>query len=426
MVNQVIVSAANFFVVILIGRYCGAEDLGTYYLAYSSLIFAIAFQQTLVSKPYTNLGSRYEAEERAVYAGHSLLMQFFLSIVFLLLLAAIGIGIHLLSSSSLGIAFISLALFSPFMLLREFARRYLLTHLRFVQVVVLDSAVAVLQVAGMLLLAVSNNLSVPAAFAAVGLSCSVVGIVWIIQSRRQFPIRLHGLRSAALRNWRFGRWLLASELVVVARGQVIYWMVLAFMGLAATGVLSACMTVVRLANPVMFGIANACEPLLARALASDGITRLRLMIWQITLAASTVIILLCLLIYTFGVQIMNLAFRWSYGEQGSLLALLLAGTAVSTIGLAPAGALNAIGRPDMSFKIRAIGLAATVLLALFMLPAWGLVGGGIAMFVSTAFVGITRWVVCHLKTSSAELQITQVNFSRPLTSGKHLDEVASR
>jgi len=52
LLDQVFVSLTNFSTGILIGRFCSKDELGRYMLGYSVILFAIAFQQMLISSPY--------------------------------------------------------------------------------------------------------------------------------------------------------------------------------------------------------------------------------------------------------------------------------------------------------------------------------------------------------------------------------------
>ena len=52
LLDQVFVSLTNFSTGILIGRFCSKDELGFYMLGYSVVLFAVAFQQMLISSPF--------------------------------------------------------------------------------------------------------------------------------------------------------------------------------------------------------------------------------------------------------------------------------------------------------------------------------------------------------------------------------------
>src|SRR5438270_403396 len=82
-----------------------------------------------------------------------------------------------------------LAAVMPFALLREFGRRFAFAHLHMAEALVLDGAVAALQLAGLAWLAATGALSAGTAFAAVGAACALTGAVWLYLARREFVVR---------------------------------------------------------------------------------------------------------------------------------------------------------------------------------------------------------------------------------------------
>src|SRR3954471_14828370 len=64
LVDQALVSGTRFLTTIIIGRYCGAADLGTYSLAFSLLILGGCFQEAIVTTPYAVLGQRLRRRSR--------------------------------------------------------------------------------------------------------------------------------------------------------------------------------------------------------------------------------------------------------------------------------------------------------------------------------------------------------------------------
>src|SRR3954463_3310893 len=76
LVDQGLVSGTRFLTTIIIGRYCGAGDLGTYSLAFSVLVLGGCFQEAIVTTPYAVLGQRLRRRSRTTYAGGIARMHF--------------------------------------------------------------------------------------------------------------------------------------------------------------------------------------------------------------------------------------------------------------------------------------------------------------------------------------------------------------
>src|SRR5436190_12762522 len=69
LVDQALVSGTRFLATIIVGRYCGAGELGTYTLAFSLLVLVGCFQEAIVTTPYAVFGQRLRRRSRATYAG---------------------------------------------------------------------------------------------------------------------------------------------------------------------------------------------------------------------------------------------------------------------------------------------------------------------------------------------------------------------
>src|SRR5215216_1683243 len=76
LIDQGLVSGTRFLTTIIVGRYCGAGDLGTYSLAFSVLVLGCCFQEAIVTTPYAVLGQRLRRRSRTTYAGGIARMHF--------------------------------------------------------------------------------------------------------------------------------------------------------------------------------------------------------------------------------------------------------------------------------------------------------------------------------------------------------------
>src|SRR5947209_4562429 len=88
--DQAVVSGTSFLTTILIGRWCGADELGIYSLGFTLLVTWGCVQESLVALPYTIRRHRLLRETQAEYAGSVLVHQGLLSALALVTLAATG------------------------------------------------------------------------------------------------------------------------------------------------------------------------------------------------------------------------------------------------------------------------------------------------------------------------------------------------
>src|SRR5881227_1265782 len=124
LVDQALVSGTRFLATIIVGRSCGAGELGTYSLAFSLLVLGGCFQEAIVTTPYAVLGQRLRRRSKAAYAGAVARMHFLAALggaVFLVGVAAVGFLFKIPGLPT--IAFV-LAVTLPCSLAIEFVRRF--------------------------------------------------------------------------------------------------------------------------------------------------------------------------------------------------------------------------------------------------------------------------------------------------------------
>src|SRR5216683_1647767 len=261
LIDQAVVSGTSFLTTILIGRWCGASELGVYALGFSLLVSWGCVHQSLIALPYTIYRHRTRRGTQEEYAGSALVHNGLLSALALVALA-VGALFLSLGGTMVGLAAVlwALAGVMPFALLREFSRRFAFAHLRMTQALVLDVAVAAVQLPGLAWLASRGALSATTAYAAFGTGCALSGAVWLYLDRSSFSIRWKKVWPTMRQSWSLGRWLCASQATVWLQAYFIHWLLACVVGPTATGVYAACMTVVMFSNPLLLGISNALAP----------------------------------------------------------------------------------------------------------------------------------------------------------------------
>src|SRR3989442_1080849 len=84
---------------------------------------------------------------------------------------------------------LALAGVMPFALLRDFGRRFAFAHFYIARVLILDVAVAAIQLAALGWLGWTGRMSAVTAFAALGGACGLTAVVWLCLARAKFVIR---------------------------------------------------------------------------------------------------------------------------------------------------------------------------------------------------------------------------------------------
>jgi hypothetical protein len=166
--DQAVVSGASFLATVLISRWTSPSQLGLYAIGISVLISMISIQDSLISLPYTI--QRHQALSTPnEHAGSSLALCGLLSALGVVVLSVTALGLSAGGSGPEPTAMTwALAGAAPFALLRDFGRRLSFAHLRMGPALILDIAVAAIQLIALCWLGWTGRMSTASAYVAIG------------------------------------------------------------------------------------------------------------------------------------------------------------------------------------------------------------------------------------------------------------------
>jgi O-antigen/teichoic acid export membrane protein len=387
MADQATVSAANFLTTVVIGRLAGPEELGLYSMAFSAVVWILAFQETLVSLPYTVLSARLTPAARTLYAGSSLVHTAGLAMVASIGLALAWLGSTLVVGWQPAAGMLSvLAIIVPVLLLRDFIRRLLFAHLEHSSAARLDIVVTALQLSGLGMVAWAGSMSARSAWVVVGLSSGAVGAIWLFAHRRLLEARRDAVREDWRRNWTFGRWGFASRILGNINSDItMVWVVAALLGTQATGVFAACMAIVAFSNPFVIGMSLYLTPAICQAFVDrDDAARRRVVAW-VTLVMGACMGAFCVAAWLYGDAVMVTVYGAGYEGYHATVTVLAATVFATVLAHGPGTALLALDRPELNFRASVAGMVVTVpAVAVLAVPlgptgvAWGLLLGHLA------------------------------------------------
>ncbi len=379
--DQAIVSGTSFLTTVLIGRACGPEELGGYSLGFSLWMLAQSMLHALVLIPYTVHVNRQPGRLHAVYAGASLVQAGGLAVVALLGMSAwattLNSGFVPLESS---VVVWGVAAVIPLMMLRDVARRFAFARLHALQACFLDLTVAIVQIGGIAALVAHDLLSANRVFLMIGLGCGIAGGAWLWLQKDSFRITRRSWPAALHRNWRFGRWVFAGQMVSQLNSEILMvWLLVFLLGKASAGVFAACMSIVLISNPFLLGIGNVLTPRITRAFYEGGPRQLRRAVARATLLIGGTMTLFCVAVVLLGgVAIVGL-YGPEYRGNEAVICVLAISVSIGSLGMAVGSGLWALDRADVNFKVNCAGLAVTSISAAVLIPLLGLLGTALAM-----------------------------------------------
>lgn len=374
LLDQAVVSAASFLAVLAIGRLAGPDELGAWALAASIVALAVAGQDALVSRPYTILRRGSGVADRRL-AGAALLTSAALS---LLVAASLALAAFALGDAAAGPVLYAVALVIPLVLMREFARRHAFASLNVRRALALDATASALFIAATLGLALFGTLTAPLALAGLAAANAATVVAWLWSRRRDLVLpRRRRLRSAA-RFWAYGRWLLLEAGAAQVQGYAALWLSFALLGAASAGVYAASLSIVALANPLLFGFMNILTPRCVAALRSGGSAQLWTQVGRDTLLVGATLGAFAAGAWLVGPTLLALLYPGpGYAEGPLVLTLLAAGLAIGGLGVPAVAGLAALGRARL-LAVQGVCVAAATMGAVLCGLWWGGLAGGAA------------------------------------------------
>ena len=396
MFDQGVVSGTNFFTTLILARACSQDELGVYSLAWTIVVFLTALQANLITVPYTMYCHRRSGAALAEYAGSALAHQLITSLG----AVACFLGLNVLLSLGLGPASMRPAAWVllgviPFVMLRDYARRFTFAHLALATAITIDVVAAVLQLGTLLVLRELGLLSASAVYAAMGMACAVASLCWWFLDSQ--PMHFSRVRFFAdwKRNWLFGRWAMLSQLTSLAL-YALPWLLASVHGEAATGELHACMTLVGLSSLFILGLNNLLMPKAARAFGQQGAHALFGVLRQAALWVLVVLGGLCVGVYFAGDFLAGIIYGAQYADTGPLLTILALAALTDAMGLTASTGLWAMDRPGIGIIGDMTQLLITLGVALWLVYPLGTIGIAIAMLAGRTTGAAVRWLTLWL------------------------------
>jgi len=388
--DQAIVSATSLATLVIIGRATSPGELGLYYLVISVVFMAIGVHEQIVAAPYTVYSKRHQGEALDRYTGSVWFHHFAVTGLGIAMLLAAIAALSLSGAQQIVPGMWSLLIAGPFVLLREWIRRFAFADLNIIPAILLDAVVAVLQVGGLLLLWHYERMTIYSIFEVMGVACALACLGWYLLAKPTAQFDSKQYWPDWTQNWSFGRWAVRSYVVASTIPFVMPWIVALTVGMTAAGVLAACNTVVNIANLFLMSMDRVLVPRAAQSFAHGGRGELR----RVLLAAALVILpalgAFSLFVYLFGARLAVFVFGPQYQGHGGILTTLAVVMLTNGVGTIAGTGLWAMDSPKINFVADLVTLVVTVAAGFALVVPLGAFGAALAMLAGTSAGCVVR------------------------------------
>jgi O-antigen/teichoic acid export membrane protein len=411
LVDQGVVSFGNFLLNVLLARTLKVEDYGEFALFLGAIFILRTIDYSLISYPLSVRMCVAGEEERAGLLGNTILLAAALSLVLVVVMA--------LGTTLLEVDHIVLPACLCYLCwqAQETFRRSLLADFRYREAVAGDGIAYVGQAMLIALLARLDAVTLPAALYMMSVTFGIGAMMHAWKLRYSWP-NVAEARLMAREYLSVGMWSLVNYQLVLARVQLLPWMLAALAGTAATASLQAGLNIANMMNPIIFGIGNAVPQVAAHAYRTGGL------IGALRAASGYVLfgLIPILLISAAGILMPDLLLRTVYGPSSPYLAaaaalpfLMVAGV-LDYIAEMISKTLLGVEAGRLASLVNAMAVCAAAVLAFALIGALGVYGACLALLIAnlvraTGAVIAIAWLIASQRSRAPARSAAVVGLS---------------
>lgn len=391
LVDQAVVSGANFLTGIIIARFLGAAEFGRYAIAWSFIFLIYNVQASLITGPMMTIGPSLPGAQQKRYMGGVLVQQLALCVLAGLctysgaLAAAYAVPGWRLDTLAAPLALLAVVAQLP-----DFLRMYFYYQNQNAVSFTVDFTRYGIQTSALLALFVfwPQHSSIANALHVMWISALASALVccWRM-SRAEFSQA--DIRHSIARHWLFSRWLLASSFLIWFRDSLLNMAVGAYVGLTEAGLMRAAQQLVAIVNMPLQALAKIAPSRASSAYTHGGSNGLTAYLKRFVIKYIAVVGLLPLLIAVFAEPLLTTLYGAGYAPAAMFVRLFTLIMAVYLCREVFAIMLRAMQMPRYEFYSY---LASAVILATAIVPmiqGYGVKGALIAELIS----GIASFLV---------------------------------
>ncbi len=404
LVDQGLISGANFILGIVLARHLAPDQYGAYALAFQVFLFLSVAYSALVLEPLSVFGSSVYRNSNREYLGALLRIHAAIAfIIFLGLCTCAWVVGQVSPSGDLTSALIGVGIAAPCMLLFSLARRGFYVKLAPLQAALGALGYFAVVLGGLLLVFHRHSLSPLVAFLLIAAGAGVTAPMMVTRLRFSIKPRTAALRLSEVvhRHWGYGRWALGSAVAIWFSTAIYYPILVSFHGLAETGALQA---LTNFSSPIaqVFAAMSLLSLPYAAGIhhqkSSRGISHLAAKLALIYAGGTT---LYWLLVVLFRWQIVENLYAGKYMGIVGLIPWLALASVLRISATSQAIILRAMHAPSLVFVAYGAASVVDIVAGIPCTWAFGLWGAIFGMVLASAVALVVTLVMLYCHTPSA-------------------------
>lgn len=376
--DQLLSSASNFALGVLIARAGGADALGTFGIAFLVWLAVMGANRALVAEPMTVVGS---TEDSDAQLGEGLSATLALGAVVGAALALVAGGLLLLGVPA--VALLALAPWLPSLLAQEYFRLMAFRLQRPFQALISDVVFATTQAAGIVGLYMLDERSIAAFLATWGMGATLGAVAGLVMC----GIRVSACRGGAAHVrglWTQSRWFLGESGTSFVAGQGYLLLLPILLGTAQFGLFRAGQSLIGPIVVLFLAGGSVGLPECVRRLRHDGVRGLAAYASRLTAVVVVLAVVYCGTVALLAVPLLRVIYGASFTDAALVTVLIAVSYIVAALHFGFGQALKAAGQLPRLWFVRAISAAVSIIAMVVLVNAFGLIGAGWASIATTS------------------------------------------
>lgn len=321
LLDQALVSGANFLTNILLARGLGFREYGIFALSWMVVLFANSLQYAFVITPMVSIGPKQEDADKPAYYGAVLAQELaFAALATALVFVGALVLTRLHPAWRAGGLALPLAFAAFAYLLQDFLRRYFFSTGRSGAALRSDALSYLTQLPILALMARNPHTPIGRMLWVIS-ATSMAGFLACVRSYGPICFRKAAAADVLRRHWRMSRWLAPSAFMSWGAGNVFLMAAPVYYGAPAAAALRAAQNIVAVAHIWFLGLDNVVPAEAARQLHRGGVESLLRYIQSVLRNWGGLTLAFALCIAAAPEFWLHLAYGDKYASYGGLLRL---------------------------------------------------------------------------------------------------------
>lgn len=373
--DQGLYSLTNLITGMILARAVTKDSYGIYVLIMSIGTTIMGIQRAIVSVPYTVSKDEFKDENNSYLASSNL----FLGIVFIISSFFIIFMNNKPSIKNSLLGFIIIYIFIVSILLKDYIRSYLLSHLKVNNSVILGISINLFQI---VLISILFILKVDKVMQYIGGMAIISLIISTIYGIRNIKckINISKVKAHFINNFRFGKWILGASIIASLTSQSYPWMLSYFINNESVATLGICVALGGLLNPVISGVYSYMLPKITQY--RDNVEKFKKSIFIATGVLAIIGVFWLVTCILIGDRLMIILYSDKYSGLKIELVLAAIASIISGSTTCINAALDSLKRTDVAFGGLVISFVVTITLGVSLAYFYGIKGALFAMICS--------------------------------------------